>query len=53
MKIIEKYLVSDAQEKICFHCKQKPAAKGMNTCPGCRKELDAWKNKKNKLPERV
>ncbi|MCK5020476.1 MAG: hypothetical protein KAS32_25795 [Candidatus Peribacteraceae bacterium] len=46
MKLIDKYIVED--EKMCFHCKTSPAAPKQGVCAKCSKELDAWRNKKNK-----
>jgi ribosomal protein L40E len=45
MKLISKYL---KEEKVCFHCKSAQPEKGSNLCGKCRKELEAWRNKKNK-----
>ena len=48
MKLIKKYLISDKTEKKCFHCHQNTPEQGKNICGKCSKELEAWRNKKNK-----
>lgn len=51
IKLYEKYLLTDkkdAEEKMCFHCHNKPAARGKGVCDSCKRELEAWRNKKNK-----
>lgn len=51
MKLVNKYLISDAAEKTCFHCHKAMSEKGKNICGKCSKELEAWRNKKNKGKE--
>jgi len=53
MKLIGKYLISDSENKQCFHChNSKPMAR-KNICEKCSKELESWRAKKNNKKERV
>lgn len=51
MALLDKYLLSDAKEKVCFHCKKNPVVKGKGTCAGCTKELESWRNKRRGVKE--
>lgn len=45
MKLINKYLISDETDKMCFHCHKVPPEKGKNICGKCSRELEAWRKK--------
>ena len=52
-KVIKRYLISDGEDKVCYHCHSNKPGPKQNICEKCLKELEAWKNKKNKKNNKV
>jgi hypothetical protein len=51
VKLVNKHLISDATTnngKECFHCHNIKTGMKKNICDSCSRELEAWRNKKNK-----